>query len=341
MNPQILTLDCEAQALAKDLLSFEAKLLTKLMEMKRLNAFAVLNYSGIFDYCERRLRFSRAQSYYYKSVAEKSEEVPALVEAINQGQLSLSEARRIAPIVTEENTPEWVAKAKELSQAKLEEAVAEINPKSRPRDKIKPIAKDTFEIKTSGNHQTKEDLTVIQDMLSQKRQKHASLRDAIAWAASVARDKIDPERKAQRALKKSVSSGNSFRHCEERRDEATPAQRTARGLLRPLASQGRGVGVRRKPIRQSVKHEIIRNDGMQCVWRDANVVRCQQRRWLDFHHIKEVRNGGLNIAPNLKLLCYQHHRQTHEAKTKEQVCRGPNLVNTAVPLPRQREVQPR
>ncbi len=151
-----------------------------------------------------------------------------------------------------------------------------------------------------------------------------------------------PREKSPESLKKICFLAESSLRviARMRSDEAIHAQRTACGLLRPLASQRRRAG--RQPIRQSVKHEVVRNDGMQCAWRDANGVRCQQRRWVNFHHLKEVQQGGLNIAPNLKLLCYPHHRLVHEAKAqKEQVCRDPNLVNTAVPLPRQREVPPR
>ena len=91
------------------------------MEMRRQRLFAPLNYSGILDYCERALRLSRAQAYYFKSVAEKSEWVPQLKEAVVQGQITLSQARRIGPVITTENQQQWVADAKNLPQKELSE----------------------------------------------------------------------------------------------------------------------------------------------------------------------------------------------------------------------------
>jgi len=37
-----------------------------------------------------------------------------------------------------------------------------------------------------------------------------------------------------------------------------------------------------------------------------------QRRWLDFHHITKVSDGGLNTVENLILLCGSHHALRHE-----------------------------
>jgi hypothetical protein len=82
-------MDDKAKTLAQDYLRTEGELLSHLIEMRKERVFAELNYSGVFDYCERALRLSRAQAYYFKSVAEKSESVPELKEAVVQGEITL------------------------------------------------------------------------------------------------------------------------------------------------------------------------------------------------------------------------------------------------------------
>ena len=52
-------LDERAKQLAQHLLQTEAQVLSTLMEMNRTRAFAELNYSGVYDYCLRRLGFSK------------------------------------------------------------------------------------------------------------------------------------------------------------------------------------------------------------------------------------------------------------------------------------------
>ena len=59
------------------------------------------------------------------------------------------------------------------------------------------------------------------------------------------------------------------------------------------------------------KTSAAKQTGNQCTFTSADGRRCQQKRWLQFHHVVPVAQGGLNTAQNLKLLCTQHHHSTH------------------------------
>jgi hypothetical protein len=279
----IRELDEKAKRLAKEWLNTEAGILSVLMEMKSRRGFEELGYSGVFDYCERALKLSRAQSYYFKSVAQKSEEVPEIQTAIVQGELSLSQARRIVTVITPENKEEWIAKAKTLPQGELEREVSAANPSARPKERIKPVAKDLSELKgVCLTPEAEENVRVLLELLSQRKQKPATLSEVIDWATKVCRDKFDPERKAKRSLKrKSVSSG------------------------KPEGKLGR------HPILDSVKHQVVSKKGFQCWYVGTDGHRCEEKRWLDYHHLIEVWRGGLNTADNLELLCGRHHRVKH------------------------------
>ena len=273
-------LDEKAKLLATQLLKTEGEILSTLMEMSRLRVFAELNYSGVFDYCFRRLGFSKEQSYYYKKVAEVSVRVPELKSAIVEGELSLSSARRIAPILTPSNQAEWIGNAKTMKQGDLERAVTEVNPQAHPRERIKPVAKNVNELLVAIDDETDEGLTILKDLLSQKLKRSASLRDVIAWAVKETRERFDPEKKAARA--RSVSVGNS-----------------------PAPKAGR------QPVPASSRHQVVRREGARCSFVSPDNRRCEQRRWIDLHHRKQVAHGGGNGPENLTFLCSQHHRQEH------------------------------
>jgi HNH endonuclease len=274
--------DEKAKGLANDYLNTEGLLLTVLIEMRRLKLFAVLNYSGIFDYGERRLRLSRAQAYYFKTVAEKSEEVPQIKEAVVQGELTLSEARRIVPVITKENHAEWIGKAKALGQRELEREVTAVNPKAHPpKEKLRPVAKDLSELKVPVDAKTEENLAALKEILSQKLGKAATLTEVIAWAAEVTRTKFDPVKRAGRSRK--ISS---------RKSQVMPTPG-------------------RKPVRASVKHPVVLRDDMRCTHVSEDGRRCEQKRWLQLHHQIEVRHGGRNTVENLRLLCFAHHALIH------------------------------
>lgn len=278
MKTLATTLDSKAMTLTSEFLKKEAEILVVLQEMYKKKLFPELNYSGVFDYCERRLGLSRAQSYYYKSVVEKSEEVPELKEAVLQGELTLSEARRIAPVITPENKTEWFQKAKDLNQVELERAVKEVNPRAHITERIRPVAKDLRELRAPISAKTESELERLKDLLSQKLGRAASLEEVIAWAVSECREKHDPERKLAR---RRISSGNS---SPQPGSHAIPA---------------------------SVKHEVVLRQGFQCTHLGTDGRRCHERRWLHFHHLREVANGGLNTPENLRLLCSAHHRLWH------------------------------
>lgn len=284
MKNTAFIIDEKAKLLALDYLHTEGKLLSVLMEMREQKIFTELNYSGVFDYCERRLGFSRAQSYYFKSVAEASANVPELKNAVVQGEITLSVARRIAPVVTSENLSDWIKKTKTLDQTELERAVTEVNPKARPKERIRPMAKNISELKVPVDNETEENLSVLKEILSQKLGKPATLSDVVAWAAKVTREKFDPVKKAIRSEFRTVSSGN---------------RKTS------IPKPGRHA------IAASIRHEVVRKTGMQCDYKSSDGRRCLQKRWLQFHHLIPVANGGLNTAQNLRLLCNQHHTAIH------------------------------
>ena len=229
------------------------------------------------------LLFSRAQAYYFKTVAEKSEEVPEIKQAVAQGELTLSEARRIVPVLTKENHKEWIEKAKNLPQKELEREVTAANPKAHPvKERIRPVAKEVSELKVPVDPKTEENLTALKDILSQKLGKPATLAEVVAWAAEVARDKFDPVRKAKRS--RAISS---------RKSEPTP-------------SPGR------HPVKAAVNHSVVLRDTMRCTYvSSADGRRCEQKRWLHRHHEVEVSKGGLNTADNLRMLCRAHHDLIH------------------------------
>jgi hypothetical protein len=281
MNNVAQEFDEKAKGLAVDYLRTEGLLLTVLVEMRRRRLFAVLNYSGIFDYCERRLNLSRAQAFYFKTVAEKSEEVPEIKQAVVQGELTLSQARRIAPVITKENHEEWIGKAKSLPQKELEREVTAVNPKAHVQEKIRPVAKEISELKVPVDAATEDNLAALKDILSQKLGKPATLAQVVAWAAQVTRAKFDPVKKAERS--KSISS----------RKSAVPPKPG------------------RHAIRASVRHPVMLRDQARCVFVGRDGRRCEQKRWLQLHHVTPVSQGGLNTVDNLRLLCRAHHDLVH------------------------------
>ncbi len=300
-------LDAKVKQLAKTLLHTEGLVLTTLMEMSRVRVFAELNYSGVFDYCLRALGMSKEQSYYFKKVAAVSVQVPELKTAIVHGELSLSSARRIAPILNAANQAEWITKAKELKQSELEKAVSEVNPQAHPRERIKPVAKNVSELRVVIDDVTDGNLTMLKDLLSSKLRRPATLAEVIAWAVQETRERHDPEAKAKRARR--VSPGKPEKQNLLGANPAINAVTTA-GVIEAAPRQRES---NRLPIPAAIRHAVVQRQGAQCSFVSQDYRRCEQKRWLDLHHRLAVAHGGMNQIENLVFLCHRHHRALHGA----------------------------
>jgi hypothetical protein len=68
--------------------------------------------------------------------------------------------------------------------------------------------------------------------------------------------------------------------------------------------------LKRKPLKRITIHAVNQRDQGQCT-HVSRIGRCEQKRWLDRHHIVPVSNGGTNEIENLTTLCHAHHKLMH------------------------------
>src|SRR4051812_12376221 len=117
------TLHEEALKRAKNYRRSESELLEILIQIDEKKVYETLGYSSLHTYCVQALRLTDSHAYALTGVARKSSEVPELKSFIDQGELHLSNARRIVSVVTQENKKEWLEKAVTLSQRDLEREI--------------------------------------------------------------------------------------------------------------------------------------------------------------------------------------------------------------------------
>ena len=63
-----------------------------------------------------------------------------------------------------------------------------------------------------------------------------------------------------------------------------------------------------------VRHQVILRDLRRCRHVDTRGARCENRRWIDVHHVKPRSEGGTNAIENLITLCSAHHRMEHMSR---------------------------
>src|SRR5690606_25878571 len=79
---------------------------------------------------------------------------PNVITAIQQGELTLSKARRVTSVITPQNQAQWIQKASTLSQRELEKQVAIINPTAVVSEKITPKSAERSELRVALDKET-------------------------------------------------------------------------------------------------------------------------------------------------------------------------------------------
>jgi hypothetical protein len=258
----------------------EADLIIVLQEVEVSRLFAKMGFTSLFQYCVEALGLSESVTANFVTVARKAREVPVLQSAIQNGSLSVSKARKITPVLTLANQDEWVEKAQTLSSRKLEEEVARFAPREAVQERLKPVNEDRLELRLGISKALEEKLKRVQDLESQRTSRAASFEDSLNAALEVYLERNDPVRRAERILKKTL------------KENAAPARVTGH-------------------IVQSLKYQVQSRDTGQCTHKNPLGKRCENRRWLDIHHIRPRSSGGLNTVENLTTLCSAHHKMEH------------------------------
>ena len=85
--------------------------------------------SSLFTYSTDVLHMSEHEAFLRMRVARASRKHPVLLEMLADGRLHLSGIGKLAPLLTEENREDVLARAVHQSKRKIEELVAELSPK--------------------------------------------------------------------------------------------------------------------------------------------------------------------------------------------------------------------
>ena len=121
-------IDQKALKAASEFRQTEADLLSVIIEVDRDKVFRKMGYNSLYQYVHKRLKISESQTYAFISVARKSHQVPRLKEAIKDGKLTISKAKRITSVINKDNQEKWLKIAAQKNQRNLEREVALAKP---------------------------------------------------------------------------------------------------------------------------------------------------------------------------------------------------------------------
>ena len=293
----------------------EGVLLTDLIEVDRHGVFEKLGYPSLFQYTTQRLKLSESIAYAFIGVARKSRQVPKLKEAVTEGKISVSQAKRIVSVVEPSNAEMWIENAATHRQRDLERLVAKELPAPMPVSRVRPVGGDYSEMTLTIPETLRKKIQRLQEVRS------CSLLEAITFAVTDTLKRHDPVKKAQRQIAKALAkegrrnvSMGSVSNAERNVGNDRAGKLGSRQLSSRTVQGEQSNGVAR-PGRQHTPaaevHKVMHRDQGQCTQFYTDGTRCTNRYWTHLHHKIPVHQGGPNTADNLTTLCAQHHRMHH------------------------------
>jgi hypothetical protein len=275
----------KAVTIANNYLRSEFELVEVLQQIDECKGYLEFKCTSVTQYAIQVLRLSEGTAANLVTVAKKSVKIPELKQALQKHKITLSNARTITPVITPENQDGLIELASRLSKEKLQKEVAKWNPALEVREQVTYVNEERIKMTVGVSEELLEKLRRVQDLESQRRRNACSIEEALEAAMSLYIEKKDPVEKAKRSQVRPIS--------------LVPGQVEAK----------KGLGRTFMPA--SVLHAVNSRDEGQCTEKVHDGTRCANRRWLQFHHIEHVANGGKNELSNLTTLCFYHHKIWH------------------------------
>ncbi len=271
-------------------------------------------YSSLFTYCTQALHLAEGAAYNRIEAARAARRFPAILTALEDGAVTLTTIRLVAPHLTMANHQDVLARARHRGKREVEALVASLRPLPsvpstirklpEPRQvpcETKPMVFTSMTATPSPPVMTPSvPITprAMQTPLAPERYKlqftisgetHAKLRRVQALGRHVI-PSGDPAEIFDRALTLLLQD------LERRRCAAVRCPRPA-----PEAE-----GVVSRHIPASVKRKVWRRDEGRCAY-IGREGRCTELSFLEYHHLQPYAAGGVATTANIELRCRAHN----------------------------------
>ena len=293
-----------------------AALIRALIELDARRLYLGEGYSSLFAYCTQALHLAEGAAYNRIETARAARRFPMILDGLEDGSLTLTTVRLLAPHLTVENHESVLASARHKGKRDIEQIVASLSPKPAVPSVIRKLPmlpqREANASALDLAAPAAERLPVAEEpALPPPRAIIAPLApERFKVQLTISRDTRDKLDRVQALARHAIPNGDLatifdrgltllLNELERRVCAATPSPR------RP-----REASERSRHIPAAVKREVWRRDGGRCafVGRDG---RCSERSFLEYHHVRPYAAGGVATTANIELRCRAHN--AHEA----------------------------
>jgi hypothetical protein len=310
-----------------------ADFLRALMEVDSRRLYLRESCSSLFIYCTQVLHLEESAAYNRIEVARAARRLPALLEAVDDGSITLTSARLLAPHLTVDNHSELLKAARHRSKRAVEVLVASLAPRPpaatvlrkvktepavvEPAPLVTPSAPAPTSVATSTTESAS--APVVEPPATSTRptslvQAPAGNSNVTALSAGTYKLQVTISTATHDKLRR---TRDLLRHALPTGDIAEILDRALTLLLDDLEKrrcaavttprEGASLAGRTRHIPAAVKREVWRRDQGRCAFARGSR-RCTETAFIEFHHVVPYADGGTATVENIELRCRAHNQ---------------------------------
>jgi hypothetical protein len=305
-----------------------ARLIAALVEFDRRKLYSGQGCSSLFTYCTDVLHLSESAAYDRIEVARVARQFPPVLERLEDGSVTLTTVRLMAPILTTDNHEALIAAATHKSKRQVELLVATVRPKPDVATVVRklPTKDPRSATAESGCPHGASSLLPATTTVAPPPSSvsinavvpiptHTPPRPTLAPLSAnrykiqftASRQLHDKLRRAQDLLRHAIPSGDPAAIFERGLDlllAHVERQKLAKAEHPRAATRHRG---RSRYIPAAVKRDVWTRDQARCAF-VGPAGRCTERGFLELHHVQPYGDGGSSVvAANIELRCRAHN----------------------------------
>jgi hypothetical protein len=315
--------DAELVARLKGLAARErdatAHLVAHLAELDTRDVYLREGYGSLFAYCRDALGLSEAEAFNRIEVARAARRFPVVLAMLAAGAVHLTTVRLLAPHLTHGNHREVLESARGKRKSEVEEIVARLSPLPdvppsvrklpSPRLEAAPAARASAPVPPAASFNTAPTVAAAAPALPARPPRVAPLSpDRYKLELTIAGQTVEKLRLAKDMLGHAIPSGDEAAIVDHALTLllADLAKKKFADTRKPRPSQAAGKA-RGRYVAAAVKRGVWLRDLGRCAFVAASGHRCNERRFLEFHHLDPYALGGEATVDRMALRCRRHN----------------------------------
>ena len=260
-----------------------ADLVAHLAELEARGLHLAQGFRSLYGYCRHVLHLSEHEAYNRMEAAHAARRFPVILRLLAEGHLHLTAVCLLAPRLGDENHLALLGGAIHKSKRDVEELLVRWFPKETVPSSVRrvpapvsravsPLAVDRYQVKFTTTAAT-----------------------------------IDKLKKAEELLSHAIPDGNVAKIFDRALDALLLQTARQKHAATNRPRRGRGPACESRAIPAAVEREVWGRDGGRCAFVATGGRRCDERKLIEFHHLRPWIAGGPPTVDNIALRCRAHN----------------------------------